>query len=198
MKIVLGGPPRSGKSCLRERLKTALRNRAGLYAYVLTLNPDGEGAWFQEAYHADSTLAVRLRAAHKEPWTDEHVPIYAEWVRECTHPLTLLDVGGRPDARNELICAAATHAILLAPDEAGFLPWREFCGKLRLPLLAEIRSDYDAAADSIDAPVAVAGRNPERLRCGSRFDRRRGRGRSPARGRSLPGTGKARWREAGD
>ena len=150
MKIVLGGPPRSGKSCLRERLKTALRNRAGLYAYVLTLNPDGEGAWFQEAYQADSTLAVRLRAAHKEPWTDEHVPIYAEWVRECTHPLTLLDVGGRPDARNELICAAATHAILLAPDEAGFLPWREFCGKLRLPLLAEIRSDYDAAADSID------------------------------------------------
>ena len=150
MKIVLGGPPRSGKSCLRERLKAALRTRAGLYALVLTVNPDGEGAWFQEAYQADSALAVRLKAAHKDAWTDEHVRVYAEWVRECTHPLTLLDVGGRPDARNEVICSAATHAILLAPDETSFVPWREFCEKLGLPLLAEVRSVYTAAGDSVD------------------------------------------------
>jgi CRISPR-associated protein Csx3 len=150
MKIVLGGPPRSGKSCLRERLKTALRDRAGLYAYVLTVNPDGEGSWFQEAYQADSALAVGLRAAHKGAWTDEHVHIYAEWVRDCTHPLTLLDVGGRPDARNEVICAAATHAILLAATVEAFTPWRAFCEKLGLRLLAEIRSDYDSATDSVE------------------------------------------------
>jgi CRISPR-associated protein Csx3 len=149
MKIVLGGPPKSGKSCLRERLKIALRYQAGLYAYVLTANPDGEGSWFQETAHADPELARRLKAAHKSRWTDEHVRIYSEWVRDCTHPLTLIDVGGRPDDRNELICAAATHAILVAPMETEFEPWRLFSAKLGLPILAEVLSDYEAAADRV-------------------------------------------------
>lgn len=153
MKIVLGGPPRSGKSCLRERLKTALRDR-GHYAYVLTANPDGEGAWFQEASQNDPQLAAQLKASNKQPWTDEHVQVYAEWVRSCSHPLVLVDVGGRPDARNELICASATHAVLLAPGADGLAAWRPFCAKLGLTVLAELISNYHATSDVVEPVIA--------------------------------------------
>lgn len=45
MKVVLCGPPRSGKSCLREGLKQAIRRVPGApYPYVITAAPDGEGA----------------------------------------------------------------------------------------------------------------------------------------------------------
>jgi len=42
MKVVLAGPPKSGKSCLREGLKQAIRRISGApYPYVITACPDG-------------------------------------------------------------------------------------------------------------------------------------------------------------
>jgi CRISPR-associated protein Csx3 len=49
VKVVLCGPPHSGKSCLREGLKQAIRQIPNApYPYVLTACPDGEGAWYFE------------------------------------------------------------------------------------------------------------------------------------------------------
>ena len=54
MKIVLGGPPHSGKSCLREGLKQAIRIIPNApYPYVITACPDGEGCWHYEAASCD-------------------------------------------------------------------------------------------------------------------------------------------------
>ncbi len=150
VKIALGGPPRSGKSCLREKLKAALRSRSEIWPYFLTTNPDGEGAWFQETYAHDRELAQRLRAAYKNPWTEDRVAIYAEWVKNCTAPLTFIDLGGRPDQASARICGHATHAILIAPEPEGWKPWREFCGRSNLSILAELVSDYHAAEDRLE------------------------------------------------
>ena len=66
MKIVLCGPPHSGKSCLREGLKQALTEHAGApYPYVITANPDGEGAWFQAAVSLDREQAMQHKAVYK-------------------------------------------------------------------------------------------------------------------------------------
>lgn len=51
---------------------------------------------------------------------------------------------------NRAICAAATHAILLAPTEAAMQPWREFCRETRVIILAELTSDYHATSDSVN------------------------------------------------
>ena len=66
VKIVLGGPPKSGKSCLREGLKQAIlgfrRDSPGIpYPYVITACPDGEGAWFQETMEKYPEIAKRSR-----------------------------------------------------------------------------------------------------------------------------------------
>lgn len=150
MKIALCGPPQSGKSVLRERLKRAIRTLApDVYPYVLTTNPDGEGSWFQETYQRDPELANQLKAAAKQKWTPARAELYASWVRNTTVPLTFLDLGGIPDDYNRQICSAATHAILLAPTEDQWVLWREFCASCGLVILAELISRLDDLEDSI-------------------------------------------------
>lgn len=147
--IVLAGPPRSGKSCLRQGLKDAVRSiPCAPYPYVITACPDGEGAWFQETVSADPELATELKAAYKAKFTPEFVGQVASSVERCSLPLTIVDIGGIPSAENEAICASVTHAVLLAGDLNRLLEWREFCRKVGLVVVAEIHSDYHGTKDT--------------------------------------------------
>lgn len=149
-KVVLCGPPRSGKSCLRQGLKDAVRGMPGApYPYVITACPDGEGAWFQETVNADPALAAELKAAYKAKFTPEFVARIAASVEACSLPLTIIDIGGIPSAENQKICAAATHAVLLAGDTSRFPEWREFCQALGISVVAEIHSDYHGSTDVV-------------------------------------------------
>lgn len=150
VKVALCGPPQSGNSCLREGLKNALREVSGVpYCYAITACPDGEGAWYQETVNRDAGLAGQLKREYKGDFTDEFTELAAGWVANCVEPLTLVDIGGIPDEKNEKICSGATHAILLAGDTNKFQEWRNFCEKVGLQILAEIESDYLGAADQV-------------------------------------------------
>jgi CRISPR-associated protein Csx3 len=156
MKVILAGPPRSGKSCLRDGLKKAIRAiPESPYPYVITACPDGEGAWFQESVNFDAEAAAEYKAAYKSKFTPEFVQRVADSVKNCQLPLTLVDIGGITSVENEKICSSATHAILLAGDspdknwEERLVEWRKFCDKLGLRIIAEIHSDYHETEDSI-------------------------------------------------
>ncbi len=156
MKIVLCGPPHSGKSCLREGLKQAIMRVEGApYPYVITGCPDGEGAWFQEAAQNDPELARELKDAYKAKFTPEFAQRIAESVANCPLPLTLIDVGGRISPENRQIMGPATHAIILAGNwedetwDARMDPWREFCDELGLEVVAEVFSDYFGNEDEV-------------------------------------------------
>jgi len=75
MKIALCGPPHSGKSVLRERLKAEIRRISpNVYPLFITANPDGEGSWFQETYQIDPELAREFKvSARRSPsgWSGE-------------------------------------------------------------------------------------------------------------------------------
>lgn len=148
MKIVLCGPPHSGKSCLRYGLKEAIKAiDEKLYPYVITACPDGEGSWFQETASLNPNLAGDLKTPYKAKFTDDRAALMAEWVRNCNLPLTLIDIGGIPDEKNERICSSATHAIILYRDPSQIPEWIEFCERLNLRVIAVIFSDYGATAD---------------------------------------------------
>jgi len=159
MKIIIAGPPKSGKSCLREGLKQAIRRIPGApYPYIITACPDGEGAWFQETVNRDPEEARKLKEAYKASlggFTPAQVEKFATWVRECNLPLVLVDIGGIPSTENERICAHATHAILLAGDtddetwSQRLEVWREFSRKLGLRIIAEIYSNYRGTKDTL-------------------------------------------------
>lgn len=150
MKIVLAGPPRSGKSCLREGLKQAIRAIPNApYPYVVTACPDGEGSWFQETVNASPSLAAECKAAYKASFTPAFVQRVADSVRNCALPITLIDIGGIPSVENEAICAGATHMVILAGDASKIPVWREFARRVGLTIIAEINSDYNGAQDVV-------------------------------------------------
>ncbi len=150
MKVVLCGPPRSGKSCMRQGLKDAVRRIPGApYPYVITACPDGEGAWFQETVNVDPQTAAELKAAYKSKFTPEFVKRITDSVKKVALPLVVVDIGGIPSAENEQICSTATHAVLLAGDVSRFPEWRAFCEKLGIKVLAEIHSDYHGQTDDV-------------------------------------------------
>jgi len=150
MKIILCGPPRSGKSCLREGLKQVIiRIKNAPYPYVITACPDGEGSWFQETANYDLELAVKYKTAYKSKFTPEFVKRIVDSVRNCTLPLTFVDIGGIISEENKEICAHATHAIILAGDMSRIPEWRTFCKELGIKVIAEIFSDYYGHEDTV-------------------------------------------------
>lgn len=150
MKIAVCGPPHSGKSVFRERLKSEIKKIAPhLYPYFITANPDGEGSWYQETYGDNPQRARELKRVAKQGWSPERARMFASWTENSTAPLTLLDLGGIADDLNRQICASATHAILLAKVENDFDPWRQLCIDCDLTIIAELFSEYDAEADRI-------------------------------------------------
>ena len=155
LKIVLCGPPHSGKSCLREGLKEAVldfvdkhnMNREIFYPYVITATPDGEGAWFQETVKFSPQVASQLKESYKSKFTPAFVNRVADAVKNCKLPLTFIDVGGLASKENAAITKAATHAIILAGDEKNIPEWHDFCERNQLKIIAEIISDYKGKMD---------------------------------------------------
>lgn len=146
MKLVLAGPPHSGKSCFREGLKQALR-KLGVYGYAITACPDGEGAWYQATAAADPALAAACKEEYKGSFSDAFVRRIEASVRDCSLPYTLVDIGGRTSPENEQICRHATAALILSSDPAKFAEWREFFADIGVPVVAEIVSDYNGTED---------------------------------------------------
>ncbi len=150
MKVVLCGPPQSGKSCLREGLKQAIcRIEGAPYPYVITACPDGEGAWFSEAARRDADLARKLKEDYKANFTPEFARIRAGWVRDAKNSLNIIDVGGKISEENRQIMSQATHAVILAGNMNKVPAWKDFCESLNLPVIAIIHSDYKGVADCI-------------------------------------------------
>jgi len=161
VKVVLCGPPHSGKSCLREGLKQALWPwyQAGQapYPYVLTACPDGEGSWYAATAQRDSALAQQLKQPYKAEFTWEFAERKAKQIAQIDLPLTIIDLGGKIDDKNRLIMAAATHAVILAADLERVSEWKILCAELNLQIIALIHSDYDGTCDRIttESPVLI-------------------------------------------
>lgn len=149
MKIILAGPPQSGKSCLRFGLKEALKSLGDQcpYPHFLTACPDGEGAWFHETAANNPENAAKLKKEQKREFNPQLTQHLAQEVRTCSSELTLIDIGGVPSPENEIICAGARHAILIAAKPSDLVPWQQFCQKLSLSIFAEIESDYHGSHD---------------------------------------------------
>jgi len=153
-KILLVGPPRSGKSCMREALKQAIKEiPLAPYPYVLTACPDGEGSWFQESVNNDSELATRLKAEYKGKFNPEFVKRISDSVKNLKLPLNFIDIGGIISPENREICKEANSAIMLCGEESILsnrpAEWKQFLNELEIPIIAEIYSDYFGTEDCV-------------------------------------------------
>ena len=133
MKVILCGSPHTGKSCLRYGIKEAIKTiKSAPYPYVITACPDGEGSWYQETVGKYSELASDLKKKYKGKFTTAFTIRTASWVKNSSVPITIIDIGGIIDDKNETICKDATHAIILYKNDSNLQEWRDFCNKLNI------------------------------------------------------------------
>lgn len=155
-KIILAGPPRSGKSCLRQGLKDVIKqiSNGEVYPYVLTACPDGEGAWFQESMNNDPALAAKLKAEYKSKFSPEFAQRIADSVKNLSLPLSFVDIGGVISPENRKICEHANGVIFLCGETAvksdAPIEWKRFFTELGIPIVAEVYSDYKGGEDIVD------------------------------------------------
>ena len=145
LKIVIGGPPHSGKSVFLDGL---LKNLS-FNTHYFSACPDGEGPWLQHHYTEDEVKKLR----RKGQFTKEFVDFASNSVKNFDGQLMLIDIGGRTSEENKLIADGATHAIVLANDPTQFEEWSNFFKNLGVEVLAAIRSDYEGKEDSVEIPA---------------------------------------------
>lgn len=135
VKIVIGGPPHSGKSVFIEALMANLDKD---HTFSYSAAPDGEGPWLQR--HYDNPDVVQWR--QKGSLTPEFVEHSRDVIQNWDGPLMLVDVGGRTSPENAQMIKGATHAIILAGDLSKVDEWHEFFDGLSIEVIAKLHSWY--------------------------------------------------------
>lgn len=140
IKIVIGGPPHSGKSVFIEALTQNLDKD---HTFSFSAAPDGEGPWLQR--HYDDPEVVKFR--QKGKFTPEFVADRKKKIRDWEGPLMIIDVGGRTSEENAQMIEGATHAIILAGDLSKVTEWRNFFEENNIEVIAKLHSHYQSNKD---------------------------------------------------
>ena len=143
IKIVIGGPPQSGKSVLFQSLIKSLPS-----AYPLPASPDGEGFWTQHLYgQGQGAIAEAYRKRIKGDYSPEFREHCKEKIDNWDGPLMLIDMGGKINPEDSSMIEGATHAIILSSDLSKVEPWREFFNDNDIEVIATIHSQYYGTRD---------------------------------------------------
>lgn len=137
-KIIVCGPPHSGKSVFLSNLMRKLPPDSFYLAFAA---PDGEWHW---SNFGDQDLVSVVR--QKGKFTEDFVSSMVSAISGNQQPLVLVDTGGVMSAENGRIFNVCDGCIILAnkekADEA--IPaWREFAASHSVQVLAEIVSDLN-------------------------------------------------------
>lgn len=142
MKIVVAGPPHSGKSVFLQGL---VQNLPRKDRYLFRACPDGEGTWTYK-----SAEAGRFR--RKGRFTGDLVGWYARALADNNMaPIVLVDIGGRPSEENRRILTEGKveAAVILSGNPAAIGEWKAFVEGCGCRVIATIHSDYEASVDNV-------------------------------------------------
>lgn len=153
--ILIGGPPKAGKSVLTYNLTIALRN-LDIPHYVFRASPDGEGDW---SFEGDMETVREFRAKSKHDWSDIFREIACYDLPHRQLPL-IVDLGGRPTEEDTCIFQTCQRAILLFKKdglEKDFQTWHGYIARNNLKLLAEIFSQKpgESAGSGSEGPMTT-------------------------------------------
>lgn len=145
-KIVICGNANRGKTVLRDGLNRAFNHYIpSENFFVISGCPDGDGAWFNDAYKNNPDKAKELKEKYKAQFTSQFAEDKAQQIRPINIPLVLFDVGGKMNnnqltPENKIIMQEATHAVIVGGDETEIAVWRKCCQDLKIDVIAEVES----------------------------------------------------------
>ncbi len=151
MKIVVCGPPHSGKSVFVANLRRFLP-RDG--SFLFRCAPDGEGTWSNKA---DQDVVAKIR--RKGKFDEKFMDYVLNGLANCKIPITLVDVGGIRSKQNEDIFRKCDAFIVLSSKDEELGAWRAFGENLGLQCLAMLRSRLtgDDEIENVSANPPIAG-----------------------------------------
>ncbi len=141
-KIVIVGPPHSGKSIAENFLRRLLPPQETMR---IAAQPDGEGDWTQKLYGEDKGLVQKLR--NKGSFTEENVDHWLSQVVNSTSRFSLIDVGGVVSPENRRICSEANAMIIVSSDPKKTQEWVRLANETGLNILAVLESTLDVSRE---------------------------------------------------
>lgn len=149
IKVVIVGPPHSGKTVFTE----ALDDVCGDDCCRISATPDGEGKWTAVNYNDPETIERRNR--NKGGYTSEFRQNILEQVGGWNGPLLIYDIGGRYNENDDPLIEKATHAVILSSTNAetdqkftkSVEEWEKILEKFDIPVVAKLHSYYDSSQD---------------------------------------------------
>lgn len=139
-KIIIAGPPHSGKSIGEKIIRGMLPPNDTMR---IASQPDGEGDWIHSLYEKSPELAQSLRK--KGSFTPENVSHWRDQIANSTSRFSLIDIGGVVSSENIAICAEANAMIIISSDESEIAKWVKLANETGLNILAVIHSSLDTS-----------------------------------------------------
>lgn len=157
IRIVIGGPPGSGKSSFVASLKRALLN-IGVQVDYVELDPYSSTLALIEGL---MTPEERIKSKRKDI-PDEEIQQIAERLADLDRKLDVVlgDLPGMITPQTSILCKHATHAIVVCKDQRleEINAWQQFFSKLRIPVISKIVSKLNGTEETriTDANVIEA------------------------------------------
>lgn len=150
MKIVVCGPPHSGKSVLLANLIEKMPTDAHT---IIRACPDGEGNWSNNN-NQEETKSVR----QKGKFTNTFIENTCKAIDNQTGKIALIDVGGMMSKENEEVFKHCDSFVVLSSDEQKKKEWLEFGEKLGLQCIACLDSRLEGKEEIYTRKPYLQGR----------------------------------------
>lgn len=152
VRIIIGGPPNSGKSTLTESLAMALRS-LGVDAYAEDLDFTSPTLEFIRG-----TKGWEQRQGTKKDWTPELAKTAAALFEEAStrHAIVIGDAPGKITSESKTIAEKANYAIILCREDCidEIKNWQRLFMELQLPVICIAVSKLNGEGKIINkAPI---------------------------------------------
>lgn len=150
MKIVVCGPPHSGKSVLIANLLERLPSDS---LTILRACPDGEGNWSNNENQSETSM-VRKKGKLTQSFIDD----VCRAIDSQTNQIVLVDVGGIMSKENEQVFKHCDGFVVLSIDKKKKYEWLEFGTNLGLECIACLDSSLKGDDEIYESSPYLQGK----------------------------------------